>query len=364
MRIKAKVKVQHLSVEGLILWFLMFSINVHAYDVEYDGIFYNIDDNTKTAEVTYKEQYKETVNYSGTIKIPESITIGDKRYNVTSIGTEAFRYCRSIYSVSLPNSITTIGKSAFERCETLSSITIPKSVVVIGGNAFSGCKSITSVTIPNSVTSIGQNPFSECPFVTSINVDKDNPKYDSRDNCNAIIETATNSLITGCYKTVIPYGIIKIDACAFYHCENLISINLPNSITTIESLAFFGCEKLQSVIIPNSVLKIGGTMGSFEACTNLSSVKVEEDNPMYDSRDNCNAIIETSTNKLIVGGISTVIPNSVTIIGKKAFYGSGINSVFLPNSVRSIEAMSFGKQREPCNLRLPKVFFQRRSLVY
>ena len=243
-----------------------------------------------------------------------SITIPN---SVKSIGERAFHGCSSLTSITIPNSVTAIGGSAFSGCSSLTSITIPNSVTYIGGYAFYGCSSLTSITIPNSVTSIGQFAFLGCSGLESIVVESGNPKYDSRNNCNAIIETSTNKLIVGCKNTII-----------------------PNSVTSIGSYAFDGRSSLISITIPNSVTSIGS--GAFSDCSGLESIVVESGNSIYDSRNNCNAIIETSTNNLIAGCKNTIIPNSVTSIGSSAFSGcSGLTSITIPNSVTSIGNSTF-----------------------
>ena len=225
-----------------------------------------------------------------------SVTIPN---SVTSIGSSAFYGCSGLTSITIPNSVTSIGYRAFEDCSCLTSITIPNSVTSIGDYAFYGCSGLTSITIPNSVTSIGETAFCRCSGLTSIVVESGNLKYDSRGNCNAIIETANNTLISGCKNTIIPNSVTSIGWSAFGGCSGLASITIPNSVTSIEYNAFNSCSSLTSVTIPNSVTSIQS--GAFADCSGLTSV---------------------------------TIGNSVTRIGKSAFYGcSSLTSVTSLNPI-------------------------------
>ena len=129
----------------------------------------------------------------------------------------------------------------------MTSINIPNSVTNIGYNAFIGCTSLKTITIPNSVGVIGINPLSYCKNLTSIIVESGNTFYDSRNNCNAIIQTKYNGLISGCQNTTIPDGVKEIDVYAFSGCTGLTSIEIPVSVTSFRDNAFKDCVGLTSI---------------------------------------------------------------------------------------------------------------------
>ena len=189
---------------------------------------------------------------------------------VKSINNSAFSNCYELVDVTIGNSVTLIGQQAFYYCSGLTSVTISNSVMSISEAAFNGCSSLTSITIPDSVRSIGEYAFHNCSGLTSIIVDSNNQTYDSRNNCNAIIETSTNKLIFGCKNTIIPNSVTSISSYAFYNYSSLTSINIPNSVTSIGSYAFADCKGLTSVTIGNSVTSIGGY--AFSGCSGLTSI--------------------------------------------------------------------------------------------
>ena len=236
---------------------------------------------------------------TGELKIPSG---------VTSIGVAAFSGCSGLARVEIPSSVKSIGEIAFSGCSGLTGeLKIPSGVTSIGHDAFSRCSGLASVEIPNSVKSIGEQAFSGCSGLESIEVDKDNTKYDSRGDCNAIIETETNTLVAGCKNTVIPSSVTSIGDHAFSGCSGLTSVEIPSSVTSIGYEAFYGCSGLESVEMPNSVTSIGEW--AFYGCSGLANVE---------------------------------IPNSVTSIGRSAFSGcSGLASVEIPNSVTNIGNSAF-----------------------
>ena len=136
-------------------------------------------------------------------------------------------------------------------------------------------------------------------------------------------------------ELTLPNSVTSIGDGAFRGCRGLTELTLPNSVTSIGDCAFYGCSGLTELILPNSVTSIGNY--AFSDCSGLEKITVDRGNKRYDSWGNCNSIIETGTNTLIVGCKNSVIPNSVRSIGDCAFYGcSGLTKLTLPNSVRSI----------------------------
>lgn len=258
-------------------------VQTWAYTCKINGICYDLNNSSNTATVTYSG-YPHNNDYTGAygsslkgldIVIPSTISYNDVEYTVTaigdnafydsgssvlmasvsipstvtSIGKQAFWKCTALTSITIPSSVTTIGDQAFWECTGLTTLTIEEGVTTIGSGAFSGCYQIGSINIPSSVSSIGNYPFSD---PATISVASGNTIYDSRDNCNAIIETATNTLVVGCQNTVIPTTVTSIGQYAFCgtyeHSSRLVSITLPSSITSIGNAAFSYCYRLESIV--------------------------------------------------------------------------------------------------------------------
>lgn len=262
-----------------------------------------------------------------------------------------YDYRASIKKVTINEGMTSIGCSAFAYCENLISANIPNGVERIGWDAFWNTN-ISSVYIPKSVREIWNAAFGDCDNLVSIIVDAENPVYDSRSGCNAIIETSENRLISGCASTIIPDGVVNIAGFAFIGCDNLTSITFPESLNIIEYRAFWTCNGLTSIVIPKRVWHID--QQAFGYCYNLRTISVDSENVHYDSRDNCNAIID-STNTIIRGTANTIIPESVKAIGDFAFSGClPMKSFNIPECVTSIGSYAFCQCNNLVSVNIPQ----------
>ena len=232
---------------ALLLIILLFSsFSALAYECEVDGIYYNLNSTDKTAGVAKG-------NHSGEVVIPKTIAYNGATYSVTSIGGEAFSGCSGLTSVIFNAEKCTEMNSPFSGCTNLRLLTIGDKVTIIPSSAFSGCSGLTSVVIPNSATSIGDNTFIGCSGLSSVVVDKNNVKYDSRDNCNAIIETSTNKLVGGRNNTTIPNSVTAIGEDAFYDCCGLTKlVSLAVEPPTCGYPVFEGVDKTAcQLVVPD-----------------------------------------------------------------------------------------------------------------
>ena len=193
---------------------------------------------------------------SGNLLIPSSVSDGSTTYSVTSIGSQAFRFCTSLTSVTIPDSVTSIGLQAFYYCTSLTSVTIGNSVTSIGSQAFRNCTSLTSVTIPDSVILVSGESFEGCSGIIEFVVGAGNTKYSSIDG---VIFNKDGSILVA-----FPAGIGG-------------DYVIPDSVIIIESYAFKNCYKLTSVTIPDSVILIRGEV--FSLCSGLISVTFTSQNP-------------------------------------------------------------------------------------
>ncbi len=364
-----------------------------------DGLFWNNQDITSFDELQY---FTGLTAINGDFYGCSKLTTIIIPNNVTGIYSDswaaAFEWCYDLTSVTLGNNVKAIGTRSFNGCSSLNSINFPSGLKSIGPDAFNGCVALTSLIIPSSVEDIGYDAFKRCSGLTSITVEEGNQYYDSRDNCNAIIRKSDNTLMVGSSNSIIPNTVKIIANDAFWGRKGLASLIIPKSVTSIgygafdwcgglnsiivedgnptydsrnncnaliktanDSLvsgsnnatipqsvkkiapyAFTGCSGLTSLTIPSGIMSIGEYAFSGCAGPNLLSIMVEEGNTVYDSRNNCNAIIETATNTLLYGCKNTVILDDVMVIGPAAFRGcSEMTSIRIPNSVRSVEESAF-----------------------
>lgn len=361
------------------------------------------------------------------VQIPES---------VMAIGKEAFCHCHRLESITIPEGVHMIGDYAFANCYKLATIHLPESLNVIGDDIFYNCNRLSGIYIPKGFKSIYEallpdyksiiieevesedlstevteedlaNAWTDefgvkysadrkrlflipnniidykirkgtkvicdyafgnqgvsgriknslkslyisadvkvissdtlfgCQNLSQIIVDDKNSVFDSRDNCNAIIKTKSNELLLGCQTTNIPPNITSIADNAFLSCVGLNIIHIPNSVITIGSEAFMNCSQITHIHIPSSVKKIGNR--TFNGC-NIEEVTIDDENNVYDSRNNCNAIISSADNRLVFGCKKTIIPDTVTIIGYRAFECCELKNISIPNSVKTIEDSAF-----------------------
>ncbi len=257
----------------------------------------------------------------------------------------AFQQCNNLKYVDLPPTLKTIGENVFQGCN-LSSVCLGENVRTIGKYAFSSNKSLKTLHIPSSVISIGSADiygdevgaaFSRCTSLEEITVDPQNPYYDSREDCNAIIETSSNKLILGCGNTFIPETVTSLGSYAFYGSQ-ILNVTIPQGVIAVGA-GCFSISSINSISIPSSVTFIGKR--SFDYCEGLNSIVVDVDNSIYDSRNNCNSLIETSSNTLIAGSNNSQIPDGVKSLAVQAFSGRQISSITLPNSIIYLGSHAF-----------------------
>ena len=286
----------------------------------------------------------------GDLVIPSTVTHNDTVYTVTWIDFSAFYDCSDITSVVFPNTLTFIGQRAFLDCHGLTGeIVIPDSVTIIGANAFFYCNNITSVVFGNNLSEIRSYSFAQCYSLEHIsNFPESLTKLDDGafDRCGNL-----------CDSVVIPPLVTTIGEHAFAGC-NIPSVVISEGVTTIERGAFSSCP-IGALHVPSTLVSISPENnaygeGAFHNCSRLQSITVDEANPIYDSRGNCNALIETATNTLLKGCKNTVTPDDIAIIGHNAFLSiNELNTITIPNSVERLETSAFAGCNSLTTITLP-----------
>ncbi len=252
-----------------------------AYDIEVDGIYYNVlSEDNKTCEVI-----ESSTKYNGQIKIPQNVTIGDRQYVVTYIGKGAFRYCKDLTSISLPNTIDSIGSQAFDECIGLKEFTSPISLKSIGSFAFYGCTSLGELYLPQTLISIGSFAFYGCKNLASITIPEavnnlgvlcfgaiEMPLIV---NYSAIECMSANQVFSvNNTNTVVEMNfgdkVKRIPAYLCAHSTRLTRIEIPISTEQICSSAFEGCTGIEEIALPKSLNAVG--WNAFSDCTNLKTM--------------------------------------------------------------------------------------------
>ena len=312
---------------------VFYTVDSLRYRISYDGP-------QPTATVT-DAGYGSRVPVLGdsTFIVPRSVTIGGRDYLVRKIGRQAFAGHPEIKHLVISEGTEIVNDDAFAYCLNLESISLPATLEILAPASFRGCSAVEIISIAEG-----------------------NGTYDSREGCNAIIETDKGTLVLGCKATRIPGGVTAIGECAFIgqqciggmaipegvkmlgcrafaDCTGLRHISLPQSLQSIGEGAFEGCASLEEMAIPEGVREIGNSVVA--DCARLGRLTVSLKNKWYDSRQDCNAIISTQEDCLVAGCGNSVIPEGVRSIGEKAFSSSAICSIRIPASVTQIVRTAF-----------------------
>ena len=302
---------------------------------------------------------------------------------ISTIGAYAFAEYKGLKSVVIGNDVTSIAEGAFQDCRDLKDVTIGSSVTSVGQYAFRNCTGMQNLVVGNSVNSIGNQAFRNCGDLRSIVVVKGNSKYDSRDNCNALIETATNKLLVGCRNTIIPGTVKTIADLAFSYCKGLTYVNIPNSVTSITtngnsdssfrgsdlkeiefhcsklgSWLFNGQTSLEKVVLGSEVTSIEER--AFYGCTNMQTVVSYIQEPFAfgysafyfnNTYNTCKLIVPAGTRDAYIakgwtesvfrGGVVEMDPNSLAVADQTVNRGATVTIPIELNNVTPVTAFQF-----------------------
>ncbi|MCR5312034.1 MAG: leucine-rich repeat protein [Bacteroidaceae bacterium] len=289
----------------LLMMFVLSSCYTYAAGILVDDIYYSFNYMSKAATVV---AHANSGGYTDDVVIPSTVTYNGTTFTVLYIGQNAFNSCTGLTSVSIPETVINIGNKAFQGCTSLKTVNIPSNLTTIGIYTFDGCSSLTNIEglTSSSVTSIKSYAFNGCTSLTTLE---------------------------------FPSSLVSIGSYAYFDAgSDIRSLDLPESLETIGAYAFCKVHPEQ-IVIPASVKNIGEYPFSVNRCT---SITVDEDNAVYDSRNNCNAIVNRWTNELLLGCYNTTIPDDVVSIASFAFSGcSGLTTVNIPESVTKISGSAF-----------------------
>ena len=302
---------------------------------------------------------------------------------ISTIGAYAFAEYKGLKSVVIGNDVTSIAEGAFQGCRDLKDVTIGSSVTSVGQYAFRNCTGMQNLVVGNSVNSIGSQTFENCGNLRSIVVVKGNSKYDSRDNCNALIVTATNKLLVGCRNTIIPGTVKTIADLAFSYCKGLAYVNIPNSVTSITtngssdssfrgsdlkeiefhcsklgSWLFNGQTSLEKVVLGSEVTSIEDR--AFYGCTNMQTVVSYIQEPFAfgysafyfnNTYNTCKLIVPAGTRDAYIakgwtesvfkGGVVEADANSFVVADQTVNRGATVTIPIELNNVTPVTAFQF-----------------------
>ena len=302
-----------------------------------NGFVYALQKNPGTMTLT---GYEHSLLSDGghALRIPSEVSHENKRYRVLRIEDRALANLSDVESIVVEDGVETIGNYAFEHCINLKSINLPASLMGIGEGVFGSCYSLRTIV-----------------------VDPLNENFDSREGSNAIL--AGDELLAACPNTKIPSSVKSIGANAFFHCNTLEELVIPEGVEKIGYGAFFGCSSLKRVSLPESLRKIypevfcgcnsldsiyipknvKEILGNniFLGCNRLRSITVDKNNAVFDSRDNCNAIVRKKDSTLIESCVTTTIVEGIKRLGDGCFYGVNLHTIRIPKSVEHLSGKSF-----------------------
>ena len=345
---------------------LLCCLAASADAVQIDGIWYNLVEKAKVAEVT---NAADGGNYAGDVVIPSTVIYGDVAYSVTGIGIGAFNGCSNLTSITLPESVKSIGESAFWGCSKLTSVTLsegledigryafrhcsklpsivlPEGVTIISLSAFEGCSNLTSITIPASVTTIESSAFSGCIRLASVYICSIE-SWCSIKFMSTPFVYAKNLYLNGELATelTIPSSVAIIEDNAFYNCSSITSVTISEGVAGVGVKSFNKCTNLASVALPASVESLG--IDAFNGCSKLASITIPEDSKLK------------KIGKYAFSGCSSLtsiaIPNCMTNIMEYSFQNcSSLTAVSLPTCIESIEGSAFEGCSSLTSITIPK----------
>jgi len=322
-------------MNGLISYLLVFVVAVVAANVREDisgtcgsDCRWTLDVDTGKLTVSGTGAIEKNPKWLNNATLIKRVEIID---GIDTIGSGAFKDCRSLSSVSVPDSVTTIKDNVFWGCKALTSFTIPETITFLGTSVFRECTALSSMEIPKTLTSIGFATFSGCTALTSVKLP----------NTIVYINNSAFHTCSALTKLDLPESVTTILISAFNDCSSLTSVTLPKNLVTIGRQAFHGCRGLTSIKIPKSVVSIGA--GAFGSCVSLTSIDVDSDNQYYKSED---GILLNKDGDLLVqvpAGVKTLrFPKSVTIIEDNGIDGCQfLESVGIPNGISAIGTSAF-----------------------